>query len=408
MKSNLKKVYTCCNNCESTNSTLVTTGTDFECGVTDDVFNIVRCSDCGLLYMNPRPDLSELPVIYPSHYAPYNVEDNYDDRQRRSLYYKMRYKGVLSFIEKSMLNLFPDKRDIVMLDIGCADGHTLSCFKRIGFFNIDTYGVDISAEAVEKTRAKGHKVYLGRFEDVDLPLSFFDFVYASHVIEHVPDPKAFTRKVYDLLKPGGIFGFWTPNTASLDAKWTETETPDASFTKWPSKYGDFWGMSGTGNATSAYSIRQTLAGFAAGVAFQVTLKLSAGWKVNPSGEIQLGVALGDNPAMLGGNYTYWFVASSSNAFLVNEYNGATNISSSTSLERMGATLYLHIQRTSGNVIRWWVSLDGITWHMAGSATRSFDFTYLYLRAVGSTAAGNPSSLFIDWVRVNDARFTQPV
>ena len=219
MKSNLKKVYTCCNNCESTNSTLVTTGTDYECGVTDDLFSIVRCSNCGLLYMNPRPDLSELPVIYPKHYAPYNVEDNYDDQQRRSLYYKMRYKGVLSFIEQSMLNLFPDKRDIVMLDIGCADGHTLSCFKRIRYFNIDTYGVDISAEAVEKTRAKGHKVYLGRFEDVDLPHSFFDFVYASHVIEHVPDPKAFTRKVHDLLKPGGIFGFWTPNTASLDAKW---------------------------------------------------------------------------------------------------------------------------------------------------------------------------------------------
>src|SRR4030095_517141 len=36
--------------------------------------------------------------------------------------------------------------------------------------------------------------------------------------EHVPDPKEFARKAWKVLKPGGIFGFWTPNIDSLDAK----------------------------------------------------------------------------------------------------------------------------------------------------------------------------------------------
>lgn len=71
---------------------------------------------------------------------------------------------------------------------------------------------------LRKLAAKGHTVYAGRFEDVDIPEGQFDFVWASHVIEHVPDPKAFTEKVFRLLKPGGIFWFWTPNIESLDAR----------------------------------------------------------------------------------------------------------------------------------------------------------------------------------------------
>jgi SAM-dependent methyltransferase len=40
--------------------------------------------------------------------------------------------------------------------------------------------------------------------DMPVPNAYFDFVYASHVLEHVPDDRAAIREVYRILKPGGV------------------------------------------------------------------------------------------------------------------------------------------------------------------------------------------------------------
>lgn len=217
MKSNIAKVETACNNCGAAESTLVTLGKEHEYKTTtDDEFKVVRCTKCGLVYMNPRPDVSELSTIYPPDYYAYAIEENYDEVQKQNLYYKVRYATILSGLERVLSFCKGDK--IRLLDIGCADGHILNWFRKVRTHDVETHGVDMNEHAVDKARKAGHTAYLGRFEDVDLPDSYFDFVWASHVIEHVPDPKAFTEKVFRILKPGGIFWFWTPNIASLDAK----------------------------------------------------------------------------------------------------------------------------------------------------------------------------------------------
>lgn len=218
MKSNIAKVETRCNNCGSTNRDLVTTGVEHEyTNTTDDVFNVVRCSDCGLVYLNPRPDVSELSTIYPPNYYAYAIEENYDESQRKNIYFKYRYKVILGGLEY-VLSFLGDRKKVRLLDIGCADGHILNWFRQVRTHEVETFGVDMNESAVAKAESRGHKAYAGRFEDVELPSSYFDFVWASHVIEHVPDPKAFAQKVYDILTPGGIFWFWTPNINSLDAK----------------------------------------------------------------------------------------------------------------------------------------------------------------------------------------------
>jgi 2-polyprenyl-3-methyl-5-hydroxy-6-metoxy-1,4-benzoquinol methylase len=219
MKSNIKKVETTCNNCGSSSARLLTTGREHEYdNTTDDTFNVVKCTDCGLVYLNPRPDVSELSTIYPPNYYAYTIEEAYDEDQRHNFYYKMRYATILKGLEGVMSFLPADRKQIKVLDIGCADGHVLNWFRRVESRQVETYGVDMSAEAVEKARAKGHTAYAGRFEDVDLPADTFDLVWASHVIEHVADPKGFALKAFEILRPGGIFWFWTPNISSLDAK----------------------------------------------------------------------------------------------------------------------------------------------------------------------------------------------
>lgn len=217
-KSNIKKVETTCNNCGSSRTELVTKGVEHEySNTTDDVFNVVRCLDCGLCYLNPRPDISELSTIYPPNYYAYNLEAGYDQEQRENFYYKLRYSTILKGLEYC-LSFVKSPGTVSVLDIGCADGHILNWFRKVRTREVETFGVDMNERSVEKARTAGHTAYAGRFEEVDLPENFFDFVWASHVIEHVPDPREFALKVKRVLKPGGIFWFWTPNINSLDAR----------------------------------------------------------------------------------------------------------------------------------------------------------------------------------------------
>src|SRR5262245_16425040 len=121
MKSNIRKVDTSCNTCGSTNRELVTTGREHEYdNTTDDLFNVVRCQDCGLVYLNPRTDIPELDTIYPPNYYAYKIEESYDDSQRQNLYYKFRYAAIRTGLEQ-VLSLLPRGDKIKLLDIGCAD-----------------------------------------------------------------------------------------------------------------------------------------------------------------------------------------------------------------------------------------------------------------------------------------------
>lgn len=206
MKSDIKKVETTCNNCGSDKHELVTEGREHEYdNTTDDVFKVVRCSQCGLVYLNPRPDVSELSTIYPPNYYAYAIEENYDESQKQNFYYKYRYSKILAGLEYVLSFCKGDK--LKVLDIGCADGHILNWFAKVRTHDVETYGVDLNDDAIEKARAQGHTVYAGRFEDVDIPEGQFDFVWASHVIEHVPDPKHSPRKFFACLNLVAYSGF---------------------------------------------------------------------------------------------------------------------------------------------------------------------------------------------------------
>ncbi len=217
-KTRLKMVEVACNFCGSVDRQPVTAGMDYEYEVSDDIFHLTKCRDCGLVYMNPRPDVSELPVLYPPHYAPYNVESDFDACSRDSLYYKYLYWLIGTGIGYWFNRLLPDRKTISVMDIGCADGHSLNCMKLAKSKVVETFGVDISQKAVDRARENGHTAYHGRFEELDLPHAAFDVVYAGHVLEHVADPVAFAAKAFDVLKPGGVFLLFTPNIGSIDAK----------------------------------------------------------------------------------------------------------------------------------------------------------------------------------------------
>jgi len=220
MKTAIKKVEVCCNNCGSSASSLYTLGVEHEYkNTTSDVFRVVKCQDCGLVYLNPRPDISELSTIYPDEYYAYHLaEKNVEKENTASLLYKARRHVYLTRLEKA-LALTGAKESLRVLDIGCADGRALNWYRQVRSAKVETFGVDFDEKAVELARNAGHTVYCGRFEDAELPGQYFDLVVATHVIEHVADPKVFVKRAFQVLKPGGIFLIETPNIEAADARW---------------------------------------------------------------------------------------------------------------------------------------------------------------------------------------------
>ena len=115
--------------------------------------------------------------------------------------------------ENLAFNLIEVKKGEKILDIGFGSGIIL---KMLVKKECDTYGIDISSEAVEyiKKTNKKAKVKVCDAEKPDFPDNSFDKVICSEVIEHLEKPENLLKEVYRILKPKGTFIISTPNYLS--------------------------------------------------------------------------------------------------------------------------------------------------------------------------------------------------
>ncbi|MGB9872409.1 MAG: class I SAM-dependent methyltransferase [Anaerolineae bacterium] len=172
-------------------------------------FSLVRCSECGLVYLNPRPTRSQVSLLYPIYYDQFNFNIH-----KRRFWASLDHNYGLLKRCKSVLRYKDQGR---LLDVGCATGDFLDAMrKRPGW---EVYGVEISESASEYARRYlGLAVKTGDLEDVDYPEHYFDVVTLWHVLEHLYDPLNALKKIHLWLKPDGILIFNTPNLDSLDAR----------------------------------------------------------------------------------------------------------------------------------------------------------------------------------------------
>src|SRR5438477_1300213 len=119
VRSEIAKVQVTCNSCGSAEAEFVTHGVEHEYdNTTSDIFNLVRCKQCSLYYLNPRPDVSELKTIYPDNYYAYNLQKvNVEAENRSSLLYKARKYVYLKKLVKS-LELCPRGTRLKVIDVG--------------------------------------------------------------------------------------------------------------------------------------------------------------------------------------------------------------------------------------------------------------------------------------------------
>lgn len=117
-----------------------------------------------------------------------------------------------------------------LLDIGCGYGYFLRQALDKGF---DAYGIDRSPDAIQEAEKHSPgRVFEGTIETVEaLSNRKFDVIFASHLVEHVLDPRSFVQELAQHLSADGILVFVTPNIESWLARisgsrWVSFKIPE--------------------------------------------------------------------------------------------------------------------------------------------------------------------------------------
>ena len=204
----LSLLETRCALCGGDDAGLEAAGFDFEYATAANEFRFVRCRRCDHVYLNPRPQSRDLGVIYPSTYYAYgHAAPNPIVAPLRRFWERGKVK-----LYRELVGEGPRR----ILDVGSGDGRFLEILRDAGAREWRLEGVEIDAAAAEACRAKGFPTHVGRVEEFRDPDGGFDAVVMLQLIEHVDDPVAICRRVFELLRPGGHFIVETPNLAGLD------------------------------------------------------------------------------------------------------------------------------------------------------------------------------------------------
>jgi SAM-dependent methyltransferase len=174
-------------------------------------FPTVRCRQCGLIYINPRPDPQTIGQYYPTDYAPYflAVEDEPSWWQRFNRRLALRKR--LRLVQRQL------PRPGHVLDVGCATGSFLVALRSAGW---QVQGIEFNPQAADYARRRhGLEVVTGTLADGHFPDSQYDLVIFWDVLEHVHHPRQTLSEAARITKPGGWLLLVLPNPDSLEARW---------------------------------------------------------------------------------------------------------------------------------------------------------------------------------------------
>ncbi len=170
-------------------------------------FTLVRCTHCGLLYLNPRPDRAHIGAYYPD--LNYHAFRPASALKSRIIRFRREREA------RSLLSGLPANPSA--LEIGCGTGELLTALQDHGARAV---GIEPNAAAAKAAADRHHlTVRVGMLNDIDetaLPPCSFDLVSMKYALEHVHDPCAVLTRIAGLLRPGGRAVFWLPNAASWE------------------------------------------------------------------------------------------------------------------------------------------------------------------------------------------------
>lgn len=177
-----------CNLCGGTVLRVVETAAD---GV-----STLRCSRCGLIFLDPFPPFDPAAHYDAAYYRPWLAEQG-------------RERGRLWARRVALLGRFA--RVGRLLDVGCGDGAFLLAAREAGWRVV---GTEVSRWSAERLRSEcGLAVHQGDLLHLDGIEPGFDAITLWHVLEHLERPLQTLCRARSLLAPGGTLVVAVPNSA---------------------------------------------------------------------------------------------------------------------------------------------------------------------------------------------------
>jgi SAM-dependent methyltransferase len=216
----------------------------------NDVFRLVKCNNCGLQYVNPRPIKQQIGYYYSEDYYAHiprkdkktkgknffprkwmdsknNIRNlirinfyNYPytpGEDKESLHsYKKTLLWFFYITYRSRLDVIPFSGKGRILDIGCGNGRYLSTLKKLGW---QTYGVEQNPKASKYARDELHlNVITGDLLNCEYQDKYFDAITMWHSLEHLYEPLNTLIEIRRILNNDGLLIISVPNIDSFVAR----------------------------------------------------------------------------------------------------------------------------------------------------------------------------------------------
>jgi 2-polyprenyl-3-methyl-5-hydroxy-6-metoxy-1,4-benzoquinol methylase len=176
--------------------------------LTKQGFSIVKCCNCGFVYVNPRVENQQLTSIYRHNYFA-NKDYGYVSYEQEK---RLRVKNFERWLQDAD-KYITETKPFFALDVGCAAGYCLELMNAKGW---KTKGLELDEEMCMALQ-QGFDISRSLLEDF-ITEDQFSVITLFDVIEHIPNIDKAFGKLNSLLTKDGVIIMVTPNYNSLQRK----------------------------------------------------------------------------------------------------------------------------------------------------------------------------------------------
>lgn len=174
---------------------------------TEHGYDLVKCRNCGLLYVNPRPVDQ-----YISKAATLGQHQREKDQLVTGRYQGAKINNYLKVLREIYPNGELEMRDIKWLDIGCGFGEFIEAINNYTEKSCFVIGIDPNKEKILSAKNRNLNVSTDNLDHLD---EKFDYISLLNVYSHLPDPSIFLAEIKKYLKKNGELLLQTGHTSHI-------------------------------------------------------------------------------------------------------------------------------------------------------------------------------------------------
>jgi len=173
--------------------------------ITENGYNGLKCANCNLIYISPRPGAAEITQIYTDYHAVQYADAHF------------QFEGFGRKVAARTLSKIKNYRKSgSILELGPGGGYFLLEALHYGY---EPYGIELNPI---EARWINEKLYIPCETTALSKSSFgerkFDIIYHNDVLSHLYDPVGVFREINQSMKKTGLLVFETGNIADVNEK----------------------------------------------------------------------------------------------------------------------------------------------------------------------------------------------